>query len=64
LDKKKIALMLGKNKNKSMKEYGNDWESFCKLVKEVHGEKISNWQTSPNKNEKKVWKLLYGSKTS
>jgi len=64
LDNKKIALMLGKNKNKSMKEYGNDWESFCKLVKEVHGEKISNWQTSPNKNEKKVWKLLYGSKIS
>lgn len=60
LGEDQIAKMFGRNFNKTLQSKGENWDVFIGLVREIHGEQIQSWQSSPNKNMRKTFNKLYG----
>ncbi len=59
LTEKKLAECLGRNKNKTMVQMGNDWAFFLATVQELRGKLIRSWKNSGSENEKKAYKTMF-----
>jgi CRISPR-associated protein Cmr6 len=59
LSLKKIAEMLGKDKNKTLAEWGADKELKLNLIRQIHSEALTNWKNSQSANEKKAFKVIF-----
>ncbi len=58
-----LVLQLGKERNKTRQQHGENWEAFLEFVVEIHGESIKSWEHSDKKNEKKAFKTVFGEST-
>ncbi len=58
IDKEQLARMFGKDFNSTQQVKGENWSLFLELVREIHGELIKTWKSSPNKNMKKAYNKL------
>ena len=54
-----LAKRLGKDRNKTRKEYEKDWDAFLNVVIAVHGDRIGKWENAEEKSRKDVYKTVF-----
>lgn len=55
-----LVNQFSKNWTATTGKYGDDLDQFIKLVQEIHGDAIRNWEKSTKKNEQKAYKKIFG----
>ncbi len=56
---KQLIQKLGKGRNKTRKEYEENWDTFLGTVIALHGDKIRKWEHAEEKSRKDVYKTVF-----
>lgn len=56
----RLAVMLGRDRQKTKREWGPEWDYRIALVKKIHGDLIGGWAESTKKNQQKAYKTVFG----
>lgn len=59
LTERQLAEKLGKDRNKTRIQYGENWDAFLDMVAQKHGALLQSWRAENDRNRKRAYKTVF-----